>query len=157
MLVVTRWAMSKMVLSETIIFTYVVTQEHVAVLAVPHCLMSLLSVVVAVVTALTIHFSSDRKVGLAKTTCGSEDDLVSYDWNSYQSAPWPGQPGNPSQTCKEGQCNAGRECSCWLSLDRTETKKCTCSTYGTLDVHGSTPCVQLLPSFCYNSIAGGHG
>ena len=127
--------MSKMVLSKTVIFTSVVTQEHVVVLAVPHCLVTLLSVVVAVVTASTIPFSSDRKVGLAKTTCGRG---VARTTGSLTTGVATNQllgQGNPEIL----QCNAGRECICWLSLDRTETKKCTCSTYGTLDVHGSTP------------------
>ena len=57
-----------MVLSETIIVTSIVTQELIAVLAIPHCLVSLLSVVIAVVTASTVLCSSDRKMGLAKAT-----------------------------------------------------------------------------------------
>ena len=73
--------MSEMVLSKTVIFTSVVTQEHIAVPAVPHCLVSLLSIVVAVVTASTFLCSSDRKVGLAKATCGR-----SFAWTTWSLA-----------------------------------------------------------------------
>ena len=58
-----------MILSKAVIITSIVTQEDVAVLAVPHCLVSLLFVVVAVVAASTFLCVSDGIVGLAKATC----------------------------------------------------------------------------------------
>ena len=60
--------MLEVILSKAVIIPSIVTQENVAVLAVPHCLVSLL-LVVAVVAASTILCSSDGIVCLAKATC----------------------------------------------------------------------------------------
>lgn len=61
--------MLEVILSKAIIIPSIVTQENVAVLTVPHRLVSLLLVVVAVVAASTILCSSDGIVCLAKATC----------------------------------------------------------------------------------------
>ena len=98
--------MLEVILSKAIIIPSIVTQENVAVLAVPHCLVSLLLVVVAVVAVSTILCSSDGIVCLAKADmlqgCG-EDDRVSFNWHSCQSAPLPGLPGIPSRIYTAGQ------------------------------------------------------
>ena len=59
-----------MVIPETVIIVSTVTEEDVAVFAIPHCLVSLPFVVVAVVAASTILCSSNGEVGLAEPTCG---------------------------------------------------------------------------------------
>ena len=55
-----------MILSKAVIIKSIVTQEDVAV---PHSLVSLLFVVVAVVAASTFLCALDGIVGLAKTMC----------------------------------------------------------------------------------------
>lgn len=61
--------MPEMVFSKAVIVTPIVTEKDVAVSAVPHCLVSLLLVIVAVVAASTILSSASGEVGLAKATC----------------------------------------------------------------------------------------
>ena len=60
--------MLEMVFSKAVI-TPIVTEKDVAVSAVPDCLVSLLLVMVAVVTASTILSSTSGEVGLANVTC----------------------------------------------------------------------------------------
>ena len=60
--------MLEVVLSEAVVITAIVTQEDITVLAMPHCLVSLLLIVVAVVAATTIFCSSSWEVRLAEAT-----------------------------------------------------------------------------------------
>jgi hypothetical protein len=64
-----RWPMFEVVLAEAIIVMPIVTQEDVAVLAIPHCLVSLLLVVIAVVAASAFFRSSSGEMNLAEATC----------------------------------------------------------------------------------------
>ena len=61
--------MFEVVLSEAVVITPIVTQEDITVLAMPHCLVSLLLVMIAVVAASTILCSSSGEMGLAEATC----------------------------------------------------------------------------------------
>ena len=63
------WAVFEMVLSKTVVFASIVTQKNIAFFAVPHSLMSLLFVIVAVVAATTFLSSSNRKMSLAEASC----------------------------------------------------------------------------------------
>ena len=94
-----------MILSNAVIIPSIMTQEDVAVLAVPHRLVSLLLVMVAVVAASTILCSSDGIVCLAKAMCcrGVARTTWSLDWHSCQSAPLLGLPGILSRIYMAGQ------------------------------------------------------
>ena len=59
--------MFEVVLSEAVVITPIVTQD-ITVLAMPHCLVSLLFVMIAVVAVMTIFCSSSGKVCLAEAT-----------------------------------------------------------------------------------------
>ena len=92
--------MFEVILSKTVIIAAIVAEEDVAVLAIPHRLVSLLFVVVAMVATSTVPYSSDGVVGLAKTRGVTR---TAWSLSTGIAPPSPGQLETPSRTCMAGQ------------------------------------------------------